>query len=135
MLYEEFILPNGLKPSVARPSLMFLPSFANHSYFLSKSFHVSPSAGWLSSFSNAFLFNKCHCVSSDIFLEAKNLFNLGIIGKCRSTFSGICFFHLYYLSILMHHKPDIHHVLHIPFEIEHNCLGRHGLSHIQVLTH
>ena len=28
MLYEELILPNGLKPSVARPSLMFLASSA-----------------------------------------------------------------------------------------------------------
>jgi len=61
------ILPNALKPSVARPSLMFLASFANHSYFLSNSFHASPSAGWLSSFSTGFLFNLCHCASAVVF--------------------------------------------------------------------
>ena len=86
MLYEVVMLPNGLKPSVARPSLRFLASSANHRYFLSKSFHASPSAGWLSSFSTGCRFNLCHCASFDVFLEANILFSLGINGKCLNTF-------------------------------------------------
>jgi hypothetical protein len=91
MLYEELILPNGLKSSVARPSLMFLASSTNHPYFLSKSFQASPLVGWISIFSTGFLFNLCHCTSSELFLEEKILLSLGINGKCHKSFSGIFF--------------------------------------------
>jgi len=134
MLYEELILPNGLKPSVARPSLMFLASSTNHPYFLSKSFHASPSAGWLSSFSTGFLFNLCHCTSSAVLLEEKILFSLGINGKCHKTFSGI-----FFLASLSFHL-DALQTGHTSFflnssETEHNYLGTHGLNCIRAPMH
>lgn len=91
MLNEALIFPNGLNPSVARSSWTFLASFANQSYFLSKSFHASPSAGWLSSLCTGFLFNLCHCACSESFLDANILCNLGTTGKCLKTLFGICF--------------------------------------------
>jgi hypothetical protein len=60
ILYELFMLPNGLKPSVARPSIRFLAPSANFGQLLLNSFHASPSAGWLSSLFTGFLFNWCH---------------------------------------------------------------------------
>src|SRR6266498_2913246 len=86
------MFPNGLKPSVARPSLMFLASAAKSLCFLSKSFHAPPSDGWLSSFSTGFRLSLCHCTSSDVFFERNILCSLGINGKCLNTFSGICLF-------------------------------------------
>jgi hypothetical protein len=47
ILYEWFMLPNGLKPSVARPSLRFLASLANFFHLLLNSVHASSSVGWL----------------------------------------------------------------------------------------
>jgi hypothetical protein len=41
-LYELVMLPNGLKPSVARPNLRFLASSANFGQLLLKCFHDSP---------------------------------------------------------------------------------------------
>jgi hypothetical protein len=40
ILYELVMLPNGLKPSIARPSLRFLASFANFGQVLSKCFYA-----------------------------------------------------------------------------------------------
>ena len=109
---------------------MFLASSTNHSYFLSKSFHASPSAGWLSSFSTGFLFNLCHCTSSAVLLEEKILFSLGINGKCHKTFSGI-----FFLASLSFHL-DALQTGHTSFflnssETEHNYLGTHGLNCIR----
>jgi hypothetical protein len=98
MLYFVFFSKNGLKQSVARPSLRFLLSFAKSKNSLSKSCHASPSAGWLISFSLGYCFTLCHCADSDASLVANILFSLGANGKCRNTFYGIFFlsrsFHL-----------------------------------------
>jgi hypothetical protein len=56
-LYELFILQNGLKPWVARPSLRFLASSANSSQLILNSFNASPSTRWLSSLFTDFHFD------------------------------------------------------------------------------
>jgi hypothetical protein len=98
MLYFVFFSKNGLKPSVERPSLMFLASFAKSRNYLSKSCHASPSVGWLISFSLSCRFTLCHCADSNASLAANILFCLGANGKCCNTFCGIFFlfgsFHL-----------------------------------------
>jgi hypothetical protein len=98
MLYFVFFFENGLKPSMARPSLRFLASFANFRNYLLKSCHASPLAGWLISFSLGCRFTLCHCADSDASLVANILFSLGANGKCLNTLCGIFFlsgsFHL-----------------------------------------
>src|SRR5688572_220378 len=91
ILYWVLMLPNGLNPSVAKASLRFLGSFAKPGYFRSKSFHASPSAGWLITLATGFLTFLCHCVSSEVCFEAKILFNLGNSGKCLKTLCGTRF--------------------------------------------
>src|SRR6187399_2897836 len=86
------MFPNGLNPSVAMPSFMFLGSAAKSKCILSNTFHASPSAGWLSSLSTGCRFSLCHCTSRDDFFEMNIRCSLGIKGKCLSTFSGIDFF-------------------------------------------
>src|SRR5579883_65858 len=82
------MFPNGLNPSVAKPSLRFLASSAKVGNNSSKSFQASPSAGWLISFSTGTRLSLCHRVSSDVALFANILFSLGIRGKYLKTFLG-----------------------------------------------
>jgi hypothetical protein len=98
MLYFVFFYENGLKPSMARPSLRFLASFANSGNSLLKSCHASPSVGWIISFSLGCCITLCYCADSDASFVANILFNLGANEKCRNTFCVIFFlsrsFHL-----------------------------------------
>jgi hypothetical protein len=98
MLYFVFFFENGLKPSVARPSLRFLASFAKSRNSLLKSYHTSLSTAWLISFSLGCRFTLCHCAGSEASLVANILFSQGANGKCCNTLCGIFFlsgsFHL-----------------------------------------
>ncbi|KAM3684554.1 hypothetical protein ACJW31_11G052400 [Castanea mollissima] len=47
MLYDVLMLPNGLNPSLAKPSRTLRESAANQACFLSNSFHTIESAGCL----------------------------------------------------------------------------------------
>ena len=127
ILYELVMLPNGLKPSIARPSLMFLASFANSSQFLSKSFHASPSAGWLSSLSTGCHFNMCHCPSFAIFDERNILFSLETSKNTSIPYEKrtSCCLHLSILNPL-HNIVGTHHVPLDPCKTIHNYSYKHG---------
>ena len=85
ILYVELKLPNGLKPSMATASLKFLGSSAKALCFLSKSYHDSPSAGWLISSVFFSRLVSCHSASAAVLRAANILCNLGISGKCLKT--------------------------------------------------
>jgi hypothetical protein len=79
--------PNGLKPSVLKPNLMFLASPAKCFYFLSIFLHWDPSAGCLSMWSclQSLL---CHVTNLAFYLFLNRRFKRGIIGKYHITFAG-----------------------------------------------
>jgi hypothetical protein len=85
ILYELFMLPNGLKPSVARPSLRFLASFANSFQLLLNYYHASPSVGWLSSFSLIFTLIRA-IVYPLLFLMKETSSSAWKSAECLNTF-------------------------------------------------
>jgi hypothetical protein len=60
ILYWVLMLPKALNPSIAKENLRFLGSAAKSRNLSSKSFHASPSAGWLITLSTSFLTFLCH---------------------------------------------------------------------------
>jgi hypothetical protein len=81
MLYDVLILPNGLKPSLAKPSRTLRDSSANQECSLSNSFHAIESAGCLREFSSSTRPSLCHFMSLAISFDINNRCNLGFIGK------------------------------------------------------
>ena len=90
---DTLIIPKGLNPSGASPSLTLRASFANLVCSLSKCFHALESAGWriVPSSTRPSL---CHCISKDVSFVINSLCSRGVSGKYRRTFRGTGFFDL-----------------------------------------
>ena len=75
------MFPNGLKPSLARPSLTLRESSANDGYSKSKLFKAIKSAGYLIFPSLSKGLSLCHLFSFAISSDTYTYCNLGVKGK------------------------------------------------------
>jgi len=80
-LYELLIFPNGLKPSLARPSLTLRESAAKYGYYESKFFQAIESVGCLIFPSSLKGLSLCHLISLAVLDVTYNCCNLGAKGK------------------------------------------------------
>ena len=87
MLYETFILPKGLKPSVARPSLTFQLSNLKSRCIASKCFQAGESAGCRSK-PSLVRPSSCHLMSGAVLEDMNSLWSLLFKGKWWTTFWG-----------------------------------------------
>jgi hypothetical protein len=81
--------------------LIFLGSIANSGFRESMFHHFVASAGCLIILASCICFSLCHRNNSDSFLFANQRFKRGMIGKYQSTFLGMPFLLLEFLSSLL----------------------------------
>ena len=134
MLYVALWWPNGLNPSEAKPSLIFLGSASNSCvYHWSFSTHYHEMDGSLHSDLYSW-FLECHSTSSLVSASWNNLCNLGVIGNVSEHYEESSSQHRH-LFILMICISGIHLSWHNPSGTEHNYSYKHGPYHIQFQLH
>src|SRR3954468_4726174 len=90
VLRLELCSPKGFMPSVLRPNLKLLASYAKSGYFLSIFLHCDPSAGCLN-ISSDLRSSLCHRNNLACSLFLNKRFNRGIIGAYHITLAGTLF--------------------------------------------
>ena len=83
--------PKGFMPSVLKPNLIFLASFANVGNIMSTFLHYDPSAGCLNILS-CLRSSLCHRINLAFVLFMNKCFRHGISGKYHITLAGTLFF-------------------------------------------
>ena len=90
ILWPLLCSPKGFMPSVLKPNLKFLASFANFGNVLSTFLHCDPSAGCLNILS-CLHSSLCHRINFAFVLFMNKCFRCGIRGKYHITFAGTLF--------------------------------------------
>ena len=90
VLWPLLCSPKGFMPSVLKPNLIFLASFANVGNVLSTFFHCDPSAGCLNILS-CLRSSLCHRFNLAFVLFMNKHFRRGIRGKYHITLAGTLF--------------------------------------------
>ena len=84
------MVPKGLKPSLANPSLMSRGSEANDLCFSSNVFHAMEFTGCLNTPSSTH-FSLCHLIALAVWGDINNLCSFDFKGKYRKILQGILF--------------------------------------------